>query len=153
MTSTATRPLVTPSGRQKLRHELDHLEKRLRESEKRLQQELQHKDDLHWDLTQQEINQMRTRLAQLKSVFEDEPVAFVPSSDGVVKIGGRVTVRDETGCEHSYVIVAPIENDASKGFISFESPVGAALIGRRPGDFVNVLVPKGERRLSVLSAE
>jgi transcription elongation GreA/GreB family factor len=149
--STATRPQITSFGRQKLCDELSRLLGRLQDSEGRLQQELEHKDDLHWYVTQQEISQLRSRIDELESVLEDAPIAPDPSTEEVVTLGRWVTVRDKAGSEHSYVVVAPIENDAAKGHISFESPVGAALIGRRPGETVSVLVPRGERRLSILS--
>jgi transcription elongation GreA/GreB family factor len=116
----------------------------------RLQQELEHRDDLHWYVTQQEISQLRSRIGELESVLEDSPMAAPQSTEDVVTLGRWVTVRDEAGSEHSFIVVAPIENDAAKGYISFESPVGAALMGRRPGETVSVLVPRGERRVSIL---
>ena len=150
MNSTATRPQITSFGRQKLCEERNRLLERLLESEERLQQELEHRDDLHWYDTQQEISQMRSRLDELDSVLA-EPVAAMQPADGVVTLGKWVTVREETGSEHTFVIVAPIEKDASKGYISFESPVGGALMGRQIGETVSVLVPRGERRFSILS--
>jgi transcription elongation factor GreA len=150
--STATRPQITSFGRQKLYDERSRLVERLQDSEGRLQQEMQHRDDLHWYDTQQEISQMRRRLDELELVLA-EPVAVMEPADGVVTLGKWVTVREETGSEHTFVIVAPIENDASKGYISFESPVGGALMGRQIGETVSVLVPKGERRFSILSIQ
>ena len=111
---------------------------------------VQHRDDLHWYGTQHEISRMRSRIDELESVLA-EPVAVMQPADGVVTLGKWVTVREETGSEHTFVIVAPIENDASKGYISFESPVGGALMGRQIGETVSVLVPRGERRFSILS--
>jgi transcription elongation GreA/GreB family factor len=151
MNSTVISPLITLVGRQKLCDERDRLRARLEDSEKRLQQELEHRDDLHWYATQQEISQLRSRIEELESFLEDAPKVSAPSTEDVVTLGRWVTVRDEAGSEHSFIIVAPIENDAAKGYISFESPVGAALIGRRPGETVSVRVPKGERHLSILS--
>jgi len=148
--STATRPQITSFGRQKLCEERDRLQERLHQSAERLQQELQHRDDMHWYGTQQEVSQMRGRLEELESLLA-RPLAPMPTSEGIVTLGKWVTVRDESGAEREFVIVAPMENNASKGYISFESPVGAALMGRRAGDTVSVLAPRGERRMSILS--
>jgi transcription elongation GreA/GreB family factor len=105
---------------------------------------------MHWYGTQQEISQMRSRLEELEALLA-RPVEPLPTSEGIVTLGKWVTVCDEAGAEREFVIVAPMENDASKGYISFESPVGAALMGRRPGDTVSVLAPRGERQMTILS--
>ena len=71
------------------------------------------------------------------------------ASDGAVRLGSTVTVEDEFG-KTSYTIVGPAEVDAGSGRISLESPVGKALIGREPGEEVEVDTPGGARRVRIL---
>ena len=57
--------------------------------------------------------------------------------------GAFVTLEDEGGHEHRYRLVGPDEVDASRGFISVESPLGRVLLGKREGDEVTVERPAG----------
>ena len=50
----------------------------------------------------------------------------------------------------TYTIVGEDEADANEGLISVTSPVGRALLGKEPGDSVQVRVPKGTRELEIL---
>ncbi len=62
-----------------------------------------------------------------------------------VKFGATVTLIDEGDKAVRYQIVGLTEADAKKGRISYESPLARALIGKRPGDEVEVTVPSGDR--------
>jgi transcription elongation factor GreA len=67
-----------------------------------------------------------------------------------VQLGAKVTVDTEDGKKMEYVIVGPAEVDPKLGHISNESPVGRALLGKRIGDKVQVSVPKGVMKLTVV---
>ncbi len=66
------------------------------------------------------------------------------SGDRVV-FGATVTVLDEDDKPLKYQIVGQAESDAKKGRISFDSPLGRALIGKSVGEEVEVTVPSGEK--------
>jgi len=66
------------------------------------------------------------------------------SGDRVV-FGATVTVLDENEKKQRYQIVGQTEADAKHGRISYDSPLGRALIGRLVGDEVEVTVPSGDR--------
>lgn len=66
-----------------------------------------------------------------------------------VRFGARVTVVDEEGVERSYVIVGPDESDPEAGYLSFQSPVGRALMKKRVGDVVVVKRPIGDLELEI----
>jgi transcription elongation factor GreA len=68
---------------------------------------------------------------------------------GEVQQGSRVRVRDADG-EEEYTLVKRGEADPTQGRISTESPVGRALLGRRPGDEVEVQTPGGVRVLTIV---
>jgi transcription elongation factor GreA len=67
----------------------------------------------------------------------------------VVQLGSVVVIDNGDGEEHVYQIVGATESDPGSGKLSHESPVGAALIGRRAGDSVEVQVPAGVKRLRI----
>ena len=66
------------------------------------------------------------------------------SGDKVV-FGATVTLLDENDKPIRYQIVGETEADAKLGRISYNSPLGRALIGRKKGDEVEVTVPSGDR--------
>ena len=66
------------------------------------------------------------------------------SGDKVV-FGATVTVLDDNDKPARYQIVGMAEADAKQGRISYDSPLGRALIGKSVGDEVEVTVPSGEK--------
>ncbi|AKH41484.1 transcription elongation factor GreA [Altererythrobacter atlanticus] len=66
------------------------------------------------------------------------------SGDRIV-FGATVTVLDDNDKPARYQIVGQAESDAKIGRISYDSPLGRALIGKQVGDEVEVIVPSGER--------
>jgi transcription elongation factor GreA len=77
--------------------------------------------------------------------------AVVADDDGAIVVGSRVTVRDADGETESYVIVPPGTGDPRAGRISPDSPLGAALLGRRAGDDFDVQAPAGSWRATVVA--
>ena len=70
-----------------------------------------------------------------------------------VRFGARVQVVDENEKKSSYLIVGPDEANPAEGRISFQSPLGKALMKRKVGDVVTVQRPLGEIDLEVLTIE
>ncbi|HEU4820095.1 MAG TPA: transcription elongation factor GreA [Qipengyuania sp.] len=66
------------------------------------------------------------------------------SGDKVV-FGATVTLLDEDDKPIRYQIVGQTEADANHGRISYNSPLGRALIGRQVEDEVEVTVPSGDK--------
>jgi transcription elongation factor GreB len=70
-----------------------------------------------------------------------------------VRFGARVQVVDENEKRSAYLIVGPDEASPSEGRISFQSPLGKALMKRKVGDIVSVQRPAGEIELEVVAIE
>jgi transcription elongation factor GreA len=66
------------------------------------------------------------------------------SGDKII-FGATVTLLDDADKPVRYQIVGPTEADARIGRISYNSPLGRALIGRRVEDEIEVTVPSGDR--------
>ena len=71
-----------------------------------------------------------------------DPVTL--SGDRII-FGATVTLLDDADKPVKYQIVGPYEADAKIGRISYNSPLGKALIGRRVEDEIEVSVPAGDR--------
>ncbi|MDQ2891600.1 MAG: transcription elongation factor GreA [Pseudomonadota bacterium] len=74
------------------------------------------------------------------------------SGDKVV-FGATVTLRDDNDKPVKYQIVGQTEANARSGRISYNSPMGRALIGRKVDDEVEVSVPAGDRYYVVSKIE
>lgn len=66
------------------------------------------------------------------------------SGDKVI-FGATVTLLDEDDKPVKYQIVGQTEADAKSGRISYSSPLGRALIGKKVGEEVEVTVPSGDK--------
>ncbi len=91
---------------------------------------------------------LESRLASLRSVAE---VAEAVAIGSRVIVGSTVYVRTgEDGPLEEYQLVLPTENDLAARKISFETPIGRALLGREAGDVAVVETPKGQREMRVM---
>jgi transcription elongation GreA/GreB family factor len=72
----------------------------------------------------------------------------------LLEIGDTVTVR-ELGSSKAerYTLVGPVEARVDESWISAESPLGSALLGRRAGETVTIEAPGGTVRYRVLSID
>ena len=94
-----------------------------------------------------QIAELEDRLARAQVI---DPTTL--SGDKVV-FGATVKLLDEDDHEVKYQIVGETEADAKAGRISYASPVGRALIGRRIGDDVEVVTPSGEKYYAIEAVE
>jgi len=92
------------------------------------------------------IKYLSERLDQLQIVEIDE--TRTPEQ---VVFGAWVEIEDEEGEVKKIRIVGPDEFDASRNFISMDSPIGRALMKKRVDDSVLVKLPKGEVEYTILS--
>ena len=74
------------------------------------------------------------------------------SGDKVV-FGATVTLTDEDKKKVRYQLVGQTEADANVGRISYNSPLGRALIGRHAGEDVEVSAPAGDRSYEIKKIE
>ncbi len=88
-------------------------------------------------------------LARRMSMLGEIDVDQVPVDR--VGFGSRVKVRDTADDEtEEFVLTLGDDLDFENSEISLESPIGRALLGKRPGDVVSVALPAGTRELEIL---
>lgn len=68
-----------------------------------------------------------------------------------VQFGATVEIVDEEGVSKRFTIVGVDEVDTAKGRISWQSPIGKNLLGKKPGDEVLVKVPAGELTYEIVN--
>jgi transcription elongation factor GreA len=91
------------------------------------------------------IRDIKHILSRAELIDEDQV------ANGEVRVGSSVTVRlDEDGEEETWTIVGSAEANPRQGRISNESPIGAALLGKRPRQKVTVQTPSGVMKLTIV---
>lgn len=136
--------VLTPAGRDRLEGELEQLRSELG----RL---IGDDGDRRDDGCEREL--LEYRIARLDARLQAAEVVE-PTRDGEIDVGERVTVIDlVSAATIDYRIVGSGEGDPARGEISHDSPVGAALVGRRVGDVVELKTPRGALRLEVVEID
>jgi transcription elongation factor GreB len=85
-----------------------------------------------------------------KRIAHAEVVDPESLSGDTVRFGATVTVANDGGSERTYTIVGIDEADASRGLISWVSPLGRALLRRSEGDVVTVRTPRGDEEIEIV---
>jgi len=116
----------------------------------------------HGDLSENaEYHAAKERQGQIEAMIADmddqlsRALVIDPTtlSGKKVVFGATVTLTDEDDKKVRYQLVGQVEADASHGRISFNSPLGRALIGREVGDEVEVSTPSGDHYYGIDKVE
>jgi transcription elongation factor GreA len=149
---------VTLEGLERLKAELDELKEVKRPSIAAAVAEARSHGDLRENAAYEaaRIDQMMNekRISDLEALVRNALVIDESraGSKDVVGLGSTVVV-DFEGDEESYKIVGAIEAKPARGLISNESPIGKALLGKRPGQKAQVSTPGGMSTLTILRIE
>lgn len=149
MATGANDVVLTTDGKAKLEEELHYLEtdKRDEVGERiRIAREFGDiSENSEYDDAKNEQAFIEQRIAEINDILANAQVVNAPKRGNKVVIGSIVTLVDESGRERVFTIVGGAEADSSKGKISNESPVGAAVLGCKKGDAVEYEGPTGRK--------
>jgi transcription elongation factor GreB len=114
-------------------------------------------ENYEYKLGKKKLREIDGRLVKLKKMIESLEVvdpAARPATDRVF-FGATVTVEDEAGREITYQIVGgdELSDDLGKGRISYEAPLGRALLGKQKGDTVTVKRPAGDVEVTIVRVQ
>ena len=91
------------------------------------------------------------RIKELEAVISLAEVIDTAKLSGPIKFGATVALMDEdTEEQRTYRLVGEYEADIERGLLNIRSPLARALIGKGPGDTVEVRTPGGEKSYEVL---
>lgn len=90
---------------------------------------------------------------RLESAVIVDPVEQRKIAKGRVLFGATVTVETEEGEEKVFRIVGADEFDPARGYVSWISPIGRALLGKSAGDVVSFATPGGQSELEIVKVE
>lgn len=148
---------MTRRGAERLREELKHLKTVERPrivqaiAEARAHGDLRENAEYHSarersGFIERRIQEIESKLARAEII----DVSLLPASGRVVFGATVVVVNATDGTSQRYEIVGEDEADAAEGRLSYNSPLGRALIGREEGEHVSVEVPAGRLEIEIL---
>jgi transcription elongation factor GreB len=144
----------TPAGERRLRAELDELWRVLRPQVTKAVQEAAAQGDrsenAEYIYGKRQLREIDRRVRFLRQRLEGMIVVSQPPDDrGRVFFGAWVRVEDDDGTETEFRIVGPDELDPARRYVSMDSPLARALMGKRIDDEVTIEVPGGRRSYAV----
>jgi len=145
---------LSKEGLEKLKEKIDALKKKRKEIAERIEQ-AKSLGDLSENAEYQEAKEEQLANESQIAEFEDvlrRAVIFSESKGGgaFVRIGSTVVVKKEdSGSTFQYSIVGSEEADPASNKVSNESPLGRAFLGKKAGDVVDVLTPRGAAKYRI----
>ncbi len=147
--------LLTQEGYDKLQKELEYLRsERRQEVADRLREALDGSPlgvdaDVEVEAAKNAQAFVEGRIAYLKSILAQAQIVDDISKTDVVQIGTTVTIETAEKEKETYTVVGRAESDPVEGKISYESPLGSALMGHSKGEEVDVLAPDGVFKVKI----
>ena len=145
---------ATPEGARRLREELDTLWSVERPAVTRAVAEAAAQGDrsenAEYIYGKRRLREIDRRVRYLRGRLDGMKIVSEPATDrGRVFFGAWVTIEEASGARRRHRIVGPDEFDREAGYISMDSPLGRALLGKRIGDTVEVELPSGLQKFIV----
>ena len=148
--------LLTQEGYDKLKTELEYLQlERRQEVAERLREALDGSPlgvdaDVEVEAAKNAQAFVEGRIQYLKSILAQAEIVDDLAETDLVQIGTKVTLETADKEKEVYIIVGRAESDLLEGKISYESPLGNALMGHAKGDKVDVPAPGGVFTVKIL---
>ena len=139
------RDRLTKSDIDKMQQEIDHRKRELRpqllEDVKVTRAQGDLSENFEYHAAKRAKNRNESRIRYLENMIRTAVIIDDSSKEDEVGMNTKVTVYvEEDDKEEVYKIVTTIRSNSLKGLISIESPMGKALMGKKVGDRVEVVV-------------
>ncbi|MBI2411060.1 MAG: transcription elongation factor GreA [Candidatus Kerfeldbacteria bacterium] len=148
---------ITKAGLQKIQDELQELKTTKRKEIANRIQEAKELGDLSENAeyieAKEEQGFVESRIIELEQMLKNTELIAPSKKIQGVQIGSTITITGPGDIKMTYTIVGSSEADPKGNFISNESPLGAAFLGRDAGDDVTVRTPNGEVSYTIVSVE
>jgi transcription elongation factor GreA len=149
--------ILTEKGKEGLERELELLRTEKHPAVAQRIQELTSDGDVsdnsEYEETKEELVIIEARMREIQNILRRAKVVARGEASDIVQFGATVTLRDEFGETDVWTLVSPQEANTLHGTISTESPVGAAVLGKRVGESVVVSAPGGETTFTIEKVE
>ena len=108
-------------------------------------------ENAEYDAAKEAQGMLELQISKLENILANARVIDASELDNSkVLVHSSVEVKNKSnGSVMNYKLVAETETDLKTGKISVESPIGKGLLGKRVGDIVEIVVPKGIIELEI----
>jgi transcription elongation factor GreA len=148
--------LLTAEGLQALKDELHYLTTTKRAEIAERLKEAKNDGDLSenamYDAARDDQQFAEGRISEIEHIIKHVKIIEGKGNKGTVALGSTVHLELEDGTQ-KYTIVGSTEANPDLGRISNDSPIGKALLGKKPGDQVAVNVPSGTLTYKITKVE
>jgi len=146
---------ITAEGHKRLTEEHDYLWKKKRPEVTRILSaaaaEGDRSENAEYIYRKKELREIDARVRFLRKRLDDMIIVDrIPKNRGKIYFGAWVTVADNESNEKTYRIVGPDEFDPKLGYISMDSPMGKALLGKSLDDEISITVDSKDGPLKSL---
>jgi len=151
----ADKVYLTADGVKKLEEELEELKSPARtELSKRLKAAIEQGDlseNADYSKAKEDQGFLEGRIQEIENMLKNYIVIDERQrSNGTVEIGATITIQEGRDEPETYYLVGPAEADPAQGKISFQSPIGSALLDHKIGDEVRVSAPGGDMVFKII---
>lgn len=146
----------TEAGLKKLQEELNHLKTSERPSISRQIAEARDKGDLsenaEYDAAKDAQGLLELKISKLEDVLSTARIIDESKIDtSKVSVLSKVKIKNVANkAEMTYTLVTENEADLKSGKISVSSPIGKGLLGKKPGEVVDIEVPNGTMKFEII---
>ncbi|MDD6484527.1 MAG: transcription elongation factor GreA [Clostridiales bacterium] len=149
--------ILTPEGKAELEAELDHLKNVTRKEVSEKIKEARSFGDLsenaEYDEAKKEQAEVETKIQNIEHMLKyAQVIDSTQMQSDTVTPGSKVTLK-LMGDEVTYTIVGASEADPYKNKVSYESPVGAAVLNHKEGEKVVAQTPAGNLDIEIIKIE
>jgi len=146
---------LSQEGLEKLKSELKYLKDiKRKEIIERIQEAISYGDlteNAEYESAKNEQAFVEGRILEIEKILKSAKI-ISDFQDNKVSIGRRVVVENENERE-TFVLVDKTESDPLRGKISYNSPIGKALLGKQKGEIVEVDTPSGKIVYKIVEIE
>lgn len=143
---------LTSQGKKDLEKELEELKGRRGAIAEKIAEARDYGDlseNAEYDAAREDQGIVETRIAEIEDILQNAEI--IKASKGS-SVGLGTTVELKSGKKtFTYTVVGPVEADPLNGKISNESPIGKALMGKKPGEKATITTPKGDTTYTIES--
>lgn len=110
-------------------------------------------ENAEYHAAREEQSDIEDRIGQLEVILKSSEIISMHHSTAV-EVGSTLKVRREDNkSDQTFTLVGSEEADVAAGRISYQSPLGASLLGKKKGEQVTVKTPRGEVSYKILSIQ
>ncbi len=146
--------VLTAEGKQKLEAELEHLKNVTRKEVSEQIKEARSYGDLsenaEYDAAKDKQAEVEARISEIEQMLKYAKIIEATDIKTDIVTPGAKIVLEMFGEQATYTLVGTSEADPNKNMISYESPVGAAVLNHSVGDVVQAAAPAGSIEIKII---